>query len=265
MGLALLRHQWQTDRASLLGWSALVAAVTASVVLAMRALAGSDFMVELSRMIEAMPPAVRALVGNGGLLSLRGFVAGPSTLFALMLFTVFTALYVPGLISLEADQGSLEFLLALPVRRVALVAERWLSLVLNLAVLVSVWCAAFAIAMGADRGGLSILPTGLNMLAIMTVVGSLMFVVSVFINDHALAMTVCGVAGTALFALNLFVEQSQGVMRTVLSYLPYARIDAQATLLGGTWPVRDLAYLGSVSLALFVAAAGAFERKQISL
>ena len=262
--MVLLKQQWRSDRGTILTWCITVAFLTWMTSGLYQVLNESGIMTEFQNLVRSMPAAFRALFGLEGFDMFGTFVA--SIEYGAMMsiaFMIFLATYVPGLISKEIDQRSSEFLLALPVKRSTVLGSRWLSLALSMAIMTATQWVTLILVTGDQAQPLRYLWASINMYLLFLEVGTLLLLVSVFVDDYPKSAGVCAALVVLLFFYHGMTEEATGFLSTVRGVLPFARFDSHAIIARGSVPGTDLLLLVAGIAALLYLATRAFERKQV--
>lgn len=262
--MVLLKQQWRSDRGTILTWCITVAFLTWMTSGLYQVLNESGMLTEFQNLVQAMPVAIRALFGPEGFDMFGTFVASVEY-GALMsiAFMIFLATYVPGLISKEIDQRSSEFLLALPVKRSAVLGARWLSLAISMAIMTATQWVTLVLVTGDQAQPLRYLWASINMYLLFLEVGTLLLLVSIFVDDYPKSAGVSAGLVVLLFFYHGTTEQATGLLSTIREVLPFARFDSDAIISRGTVPGTDLALLALGTIVLFLLATRVFERKQV--
>jgi len=263
--MVLLKQQWRADRWTVLTWCVVVAFLTWMASGLYQVLNEVGLLTEFHNLIRTMPQAFRALFGGEDLNLFGTFVASIeyNALMAIA-FMIFVATYVPGLISKEVDQRSSEFLLSLPVKRSSVLATRWLSMALSLAVITAVQWATLLIVTGEQAQPVRYLWASINMYLLFLQVGTLLLLVSVFVDDYPRSTAVCAGLVVLLFFYHGMTEEATGLLSAVRKGLPFARFDPDAIIGSGLVPVTDMALLALGTAPILCIAVLAFERKQVA-
>lgn len=159
--MTFFRQHFRSELGALLAWSAALG-LLAALLASLYAITGSGLGDQIQKIVADLPPQMREFYGGFTAIgSIPGWVTGVvlSGLFPLAL-AIWTSLFAVGIITADWDQGTLELLLALPVRRWRLLAERWLAFLVHLALIHAViWGAVLAglatIQKSADPGRLA--------------------------------------------------------------------------------------------------------------
>jgi len=263
--VTLLKQQWKNDRGNLLGWSLLIAFVSWLLVYMFWIMADTGIVGDLNKAVESMPPALRAVWGlQGTALTVGSWIEAMlyHGLF-LVVFAIYTSLYVAGLITREADQRNLEFLLSLPVGRDQVLLTRWSGLIGGLAVLTLVHWLAIAVAAGAEVSRTALFWADVNMFLVFAALGGLLLVVSLFIDDYPRGVGISMGISLLLFFIST-IEGSQGVLAAVQKMLPFHYLNPAEIIGAGHVPARDLLVLAAASLVFLGLAVQVFRRKQIA-
>lgn len=167
----ILRRALLDRRRGFVGWGAGIVGLVLLTVLLYPSIEGNE---ELNRLLEDYPDTARALLGVGelDLVSPAGYLN--SQLFALMA-PVVVAIFAIGAgaaaVAGDEERGTLELLLAQPLSRGRLVAERALAMAAGIALLcaltfVATWGAALAVGMDIGVGAIAAACVGLALLGL---------------------------------------------------------------------------------------------------
>lgn len=261
----LLRDYLRRQAGGLLGWCLTIPVVVLPMVGIYRLMMNTESMRQINRMLEQMPPALRAMIGGDlPLDTLDAWVlAEVLGLLIPLLLTVFTALTVLGVLTREIDGGTMTFLLTLPVRRSTLLLSRLGGLFFNLALLHGVVLLSVVLgvtlasgAPGWSKYGLIVL----NQYLIFAALAALLLVVTVLIDDLQKGLITTLSLGLLLFFLPHMTEADSPLRRLT----PFGYYQPQAVLAHGALPWSDvLTLLGVLAIAVY-AAVQLFGRKQLS-
>lgn len=263
--MVLLKQQWRADRWTVFTWCVLVILLMWMASGLYQVLNEAGLLTEFQNLVRTMPPAFRALFGAEDFNLFGTFIASIeyNALMAIT-FMIFVITYVPGLISKEIDQRSSEFLLSLPVKRSTILASRWLSMALSLAVITAVQCVTLVIVTGEQAQPVRYLWASINMYLLFLQIGTLLLLVSVFVDDYPRSTAVCAGLVVLLFFYHGMTEEATGFLLAVRKGLPFARFSPDSILGNGVVPVTDMALLALSTAALLYVGVLAFDRKQVA-
>jgi ABC-2 type transport system permease protein len=267
--MALVRQQLRSELLSLLIWGGALGLLCLYVIY-MYELIPRDLLMELEEMIQAMPPALRALYaehGSYGTLSdwLIGNIYGG---WILALFTVYTALAAAGLVAREMERRTIEFLLAMPVTRRQLLFARAAGLAAALGLLHLVRFGSVAASMALIGESISAGPyllAELNSWLLFTSLGLLCLFFTLFVNDYGRAVGVTLGTGFGLLFLHLGTVSAEGALKGLRQSLLFARYNPAAILAEGKVPIAEMGGLLAVGALALLLAVLAFDRKQIAV
>ena len=263
--MVLLKQQWRSDRWTILTWCVTVVFLTWMTAGLYQVLDETGTLTEFQELVRTMPAAIRALFGPEGFDMFGSFVASVEygTMMSIS-FMIFLATYVPGLITKEIDQRSSEFLLALPVKRSSVLGSRWLGLALTMAVMTLVqWVTLIAVT-GTQAQPVRYLWASVNMYLLFLEIGTLLLLVSIFVDDYPKAAGICAGVVVLLFFFNGMTENATGFLVTLRSALPFARFDSGTIITTGKVPGADLALLAAGIAVVYYLAVRAFDAKQVA-
>ncbi|HEY3367726.1 MAG TPA: ABC transporter permease subunit [Symbiobacteriaceae bacterium] len=269
--MTLFRQHAKSEAASTLTWAIVFGLLGVFTVYMFEMMRSSGSLAELEKTLENAQGVLKALVGNGGqsLLSAEGWLAGYVLGgWSSLVYVVFTAMFVVGMITREMDRRTMEFVLSLPVSRTQLLLSRWLALAGSLATVllaqfIGVWATVGALGYDVSLGRIAL--TQFNSLLLYLFLGSLMLLVSLFFDDYGAGTGVMLGIGLGLDLLHMATGESTGVMKSLHDVLPFSFLNVQAIMIKGTVPWGDMAIL-AVGAGLFLALSiWVFQRKQITV
>ncbi|MFZ5825784.1 MAG: ABC transporter permease subunit [Bacillota bacterium] len=268
--MTLLRQQAKAEGLTLLVWGLILGGLLLYTTTMWKMLIDSDGMEAIVSMLEAMPPAMQAIIGGGGsLLTIDGWVTAYSFGQWLMIpYLVFTGLFATSIISREMDRRTMEFLLSLPTSRAEIILFRWAGMAIGLAVLLAlhllgtlagIWLIGETAAVG------NYLVAELNLWLLLLAMGTLFLLISVFIDDYGRAVGVTLGIGFAFFFAHIGTEGQSGAAERVRGLLPFAQFRPDVAITDGAVPYGALLYLAVMTLAALLLSVYLFQRKQISV
>jgi len=252
-------------RRSLAVWAASLAAYAAFIVSFFPSIRDSP---SFATALEDYPDALKELFGGEAgfdLTSGPGFIGAELYYLALPILLAVVAIGYGASLGAEQESGLIDLVLANPLSRRRVVAERALAIVVAVTLLAAVVTAVVAV--GDELVGLEIGISALLAAATANVVLAVL---------HGLvALTAAAVTGkrtpavgtaTGVFALGYLLYVAAGFVDwlepgRVLS--PYWHATASSPLATG-WSLGDLTVLVAASAAVFVAAVFAFDRKDLA-
>jgi ABC-2 type transport system permease protein len=264
----LARDYWRREAGGLIGWIvALVVIILPSVAL-YQVMMNSDNMRELTRLIDSLPPPIRAMLGgDAGLTTMSGWLQ--ATVFSLMLplmALIYAALSSVSILTREMDRRTMDFLLALPIRRSQVILHRFGVQALNLAFMHAVALLAVGVGVGLidqvpQWQSYSIAMANSYLMALAAL--ALLVCITVFLDEYSRAlMTTLGVA-MAIYFLPIVLDQKSPVaFVTNLSLVAY--YNPREVLTNGAVPSQDLLILGLLTIFFVWLSVRLFDRKQLT-
>lgn len=264
--MELFKQQWRTDRKTITGWTVALALLTWFTVSVYDYLVQSGVLDEIISALKDMPATLQAMIRSEAPLSeFGGYVAGAVLNYvAVLIIAIFVGLYVPNLLSREAEQRHLEFLLAQPIRRTALILSRWATLLTGLAAVhAGIWLTLVAYG-GPDPQPVRYFWAVLNMLLLFLAVGTLILLVTVFVDDLSASTGISMALSLGLWFGSSFLESATGTLASLRKLLPFAYFDPGRIITGGEIPWGNLIGLAIAAIVLLALTIVAFDRKQIA-
>jgi ABC-2 type transport system permease protein len=253
-------------RRSLLWWTVGLVVFSASVVAFWPAVEESA--ADLRRLVEDLPTALRALTGGEiDLTTPEGYLSGRIFSFlGPVLFLVFTIGFGARTVAGEEREGTLELLLATPVPRWRIVAEKFAALVgSTIALGVVLWA---SLAVGAGPVGMGIEPGRLGgataMLVMLGLVfGALALLVGSMTGKRAVALGITSAVAFAAYFVDVYAPVVDA-LEAVQGLSPFYYYDAAEALRSGIDPTNAV-FLILVTLFLAGFALVAFDRRDVGV
>lgn len=264
----LMRHYARREFGSLIGWTVGLFAYVFPAVLIFQLMMNSDGMRELARVVEQLPAPLQAMFGGEmGLTSMNGWLT--AQLFGLLLplgLLLYTATASVSILTKEMDGRTMDFLLALPIRRSQVVLHRLTVLAGNLALLHFLMIGTIGLGVGLlghepnwRLYGLVMFNSYLMNLA----VAGLMLTVTVFIDDYTrgILATVGLALFTFFFSVLLDAKAELAFLRKISLHAYY---QPKVIMAEGALVTSDIAVLVVAAVALTGLGLWLFNRKQLS-
>ncbi len=223
--------------------------------------------------LAGLPEPIKAFVGLEGvnsLIQVEQFIAlGFFHPVWLTLFIAFVIALATGAVSKEIEDGTIEILLSSPVRRRAIILERFAMLLFALFVMMGV-------SLLGTMGGLAF--TGLrseveirsclfaacNALCLFFCIGGYTFLFSSFFSERGKAMS-WGVGVTILFYFLNYIANLWEAVRFLEPYTIFYYYDTQDIFTWRELPVWDVSVLFSVGILCLVGSLIVFEKRDITV
>lgn len=265
MRAEILRRALLDRRRGLVGWGIGVVALVLVTVLFYPSIEGNQ---ELNALLDDYPDAARALIGAGelDLVSPAGYLN--SQLFALMA-PVVVAIFAIGAgasaVAGDEERGTIELLLAQPLSRTRLVAERALAMTAGVALLcaltfLATWAGARAVGMDIGVGPIASACVGLLLIGL--VAGAIALAAGCATGHRSAGIAAGAAVMTAGYLLDS-LGQVIGALEPWRPLSPFRWYDPAGRLTDGLGP--GLLVLLVAAAALGVAGAAAFARRDLRL
>jgi ABC-2 type transport system permease protein len=253
-------------RRSLLWWALGLIAVTAITVGFWPTIEESGE--ELNRLVEDLPPALRNLAGGDiDLTSPEGYLNGRVFSFlGPILFLVFGIASGARTVAGEEQAGTLELVLARPVPRWRIVAEKFAALsVATIALGAVLWAslAVGAVPVGLDIGAGALAGATLMVVLLGLVFGALALLVGSATGRRGLALGITTAVAVATYLIDLYAPISEAV-EPFRGLSPFHYYDAALPLRNGVEPAHAV-FLGVVTVFLAGFSLVAFERRDVGV
>lgn len=262
--MILFWHRFRAHRTGLLVWALVTAFLVGLIAQSASAVLDANAFLEL---MESLPPALQAIYGvPKDLAPVDGYVVtslGREVALVLSLYAVLIAL---GAVTREVDRRTIDFLLALPVRRRQLVLTGAGVMVVNTGLLAAWTWLVLCLSLGAagldgSWGGYALMV--FNQWLIALAFGSLALLSSIRLNDYGFAVKLWIGVVAASYVLEMVLAVA-GMSRWERFFSPFSYAHAVDILRYGTLPWVDALVLAAVSVVVVILAVFAIERKSIT-
>ena len=263
---SVLTKTLRDARRPFLWWSAGLAAYVAMIVAVYPTIRDND---ELGRLVEQYPEALKAFIAFGGELdftSATGYLGGE--LFSFMIPALLLVVAVgggAGAIAGEEERGTLDLLLATPVPRRRVAAEKLTAVCLELvglgAVLwASLWLGGRLVSMGIPAGDLAGATASAVLLAI--AYGAIAFLLGAGTGRKAAAIGISIAAAVAAFLVSSLAS-IVGALEPLRAISPFHHYAAGDPLTNGLQPWHALFLVGLGAAAAIVGIV-LFDRRDVA-
>ncbi len=272
MSLALYRSALKLSRTSLLTWAIIILAYAFFVTY----LYGFfKDMPELQDYYQALPEEFRAIFGLdnpdlqsfvGGVMDPRLFLDTEYLSWLPLMLSIFAVFYCGGLVSREAERGTLDLLLSRPLARYKLVLSKLATFLTMVVGLLAISWAGIAVGLGViditiDLG---------RLLLAHVVIFPLVFAVSAYCTlfsclylDPRRSLALAGIVTAAMYIV-AFVSPILGSFEWIENLSLFHHLEVFGTLLNGTVNWTGVAVCTVVGVALLGTALVVFERRDLS-
>lgn len=266
--MILYRQYARAERKSLFGLAAAMALLCLFSVWIYIIFKQSGALDQVQKMLSEMPGPVRTIFSREfPWTTLQGFQINLfwRTEFPLIV-TAFTAIATVGVVTKEADQGTLPFLLTLPISRTQVLLQRFAGLLTGLALLHGVVAVMMPVALSlfgltTDWGSNALL--ALDGFLVQAAIAAILLLVTTFLDEAPVATAAAMVLGLGLFVMSSLLKE-QGWQLTLRRLSPFHYYRPDEVLASGALPVGKSAVLLGIFLVGTVLALWRFNRKQVS-
>jgi ABC-2 type transport system permease protein len=223
---------------------------------------------ELNRLVEDLPPALRNLAGGDlDLTSPAGYLSGRVFSFlAPILFLNFAIAFGARTLAGEEQKGTLELVLARPIPRWRLVAEKFAALIVATFLLGAVLWGSLvlgAVPVGLDIGAGPLAAATLMVVLLGLAFGALALLVGSLTGKRGLALGITTAVAVGTYLLDLYASVSEAV-EPFRGLSPFHYYDAAVPLRNGVDPAHA-AFLLVVTVFLGGFSLLAFERRDVGV
>lgn len=266
--MILYRQYARAERRTFFGLAIAVLAALLLSVGTFRLFEQSGTMAEIQKMLADLPGPLKAIflqefsftVIEGWLVNQFWRVEFP------LIMAAATAIGTVAVLTKEADQGTLSFLLTLPISRTQVVLQRFGALLTGLGLLHLLIGLAVPVVMltfGFEPNWAEYSLMALGALLAQAAVAGLVLLVTVFLDDAPIATAVSLVLAIGLFFLTLLLK-TEGWQLILRRLSPFHYYEPGAILKTGALPGSDVAILLAILAGATTVAILAFQRKQVS-
>lgn len=265
--MAILRHHLRREAWALAGWALAVVALVLLQTSLYRVLTRTLVSIHLERALQGMPSQLVQFVGGSlNLFSVSGWLGVVDLSGWLTLIVgIWLALAAVSVVASDVDHRTLEFLLALPVRRARLLLERSLSMLLQLALLyVAIFLAALlALGLIGEHASSLRLAEALSLLLLQqAALAGTLVLVSLFFRDQTYAMLATVTAAAVFIFIPVFVDVNSR-FAFVRHLTPFDYQAAGNLMLRGTYPGSQIALAAIWAVVAFLASWMVFARQEV--
>lgn len=268
--MILVRQHIKTEWVSSLIWAAVLCLMPLATVLLWDSLRQSGTVADLEAMLSRMPESMQGIYGiTTDIHSLNGWLEGMAFGGWLqILYVIYVALFVAGILTREMDRRTMEFLLSLPVTRMQVLLSRWAVLagsllLIEIAHVTGVWVGVRMIGETADLGAYAV--AGLNSLLLYLALGGFLLAVSILVDDYGKGVGLMIGLGLGSYIAYSLSADLAGPVANLRGLLPFAYYDANRIIGKGEIPWSDMAVLLLAAVLFLALAVALFRRKQITV
>ena len=271
MSLPLYLSALKLSRAAFITWALILLAYALLVTLLYDSVKD---VFELQDYLSIIPEGMRGAVGVGdieasfldGVMDIRVFVNTEYLNWLPLMFAIYAVFYCGGLMSREAERGTLDLLLSQPLARYKLVITKsgtFISMVLGLSVVswIGVALGLLTVDASINLGRLAL--AHIIVIPVILAVSGYSTLASCLFLDPRRSLAVAGAITAAMFLLN-FIGPSLGSFQWLQNLSLFHHVDILQALLGGTINWTGLAINIIVAAVTFGAALVVFERRDLS-
>ena len=220
---------------------------------------------DLSRFVEELPEPLKAILGAQDFASAAGYLRAETfSLMIPLIFIIFGVVLGANAIAGEEEKGTLDLLLANPLRRQRVVVDKFLALcvlvlALGIVALAVLWAGATAINM--DIGADKLAAAMLGSVLIGILFGALALAIGASTGQRSLALSIPAAFALASYLLNSMAPLADWLepYRVLSPFYYYLGTDP---LIHGFDPVNNLVLLVA-ALVLAAVAVVTFERRDL--
>jgi len=262
--ITVMRYALLRWRGQIIGWGLALAALSLVIAPLYETVVQQRALIE--GLIKGLPPEFRAFIGNldrlfspAGFLDVRYFSMLP------LILGVFAVLIGSGLIASDEENGTLDLILAQPVRRSELFIGRWLAFsVALIGILFVTWLGLVIAITGAalDLNGLAVARPFIALFGFLSWFGGLALLLSLIVPSRRLAASLSGLVLVASYFITTLAQFSADLsgLATVSPLTYYQGGGAIAGLNTG-----DFLGLLLMSMVFVAIGLGLFQRRDIRI
>jgi ABC-2 type transport system permease protein len=261
---AIFRYALLRWRGQIIGWGVALAAL--ALLVASLYDAALQMRVQLEQLLDTLPSELLLFVGGidrvfspAGFLDTRFFSMMP------LLLGVFAVIIGSGLIAGDEENGTLDLILAHPVRRLDLIVGRWLAFCAALLGILAMAWLGLIIASSFTSikfGWLDIAPPFVSLFGILAWFGGLALLLSMIVPSRRLAASLTGLILAASYFITALARISPS-LNALAQWSPLTYYQGGSALEG--FNAGEFAGLLLMSLVFVAMGAGLFQRRDIRI
>lgn len=263
---SLFRHELRIRRTAILGWGLGIGLFTAYVIILF-----PQFQPTLENFNLGEIPAYQIFGDFSQIASFAGFVSAEVFTFAPILLAIYAVVNGTGTLAGEEDNGTLELLVAQPLRRWQLAITKFLALtvalVLILAIMAAISVASMATLEGkADTQGISLTDLGVAVMAILPITllfATMSLFLGAYLPSRRIAATIAALVVVFSYFANNLASLSEPLEKLQFLY-PFHYFDSQSLLTEGINSGDTLVLLGASAVFLALTLLS-FQRRNITV
>lgn len=265
--MLLFTYRWRAEGKSLINWLITVSLVTCGAFMLFVSFINVDEIAQLfGEWLAKAPPALRNLMGGQLVVAEPAAFVSQIILQTILpgLILVYVCLSVAAIYTRDANEGNLEFLLSLPIKRYRVLAGRLLVFLVSLALLhVAIFASAnfglFICGKSANAARIALIL--LNQYLLFVCIGGLAFLISLASKDYSKILLITLACFFGLYSMNVFMDTNQDFASVINPFYYYNATEIYST---GLVPWRNFLVLTASSLFFWVSGIWIFSRKQIT-
>lgn len=261
-----LKNEWLSTAI----WAAALGSMHFGMLLMWESIRKTGMVGEFEQIVARMPEAMRSMyVASGSMTTLAGWLQGLHFGgWIHILYMVYVALFVTGILIRDMDRRTIEFLLSLPVTRAQVLVARWVALTISLAAIqivhvISISAGVSAIGETPQIGAYGL--AAFNAFLLYLAMGTILLAVSTLIDDYGRGVGVLVGLGVGSYAVYSMTADLGGAASWLRDLLPFSLYDVGGILGQSEIPWMEMASLGAISALFLGLALVLFQRKQISI
>lgn len=261
---AIFRYALLRWRGQIVGWG--VALAVLAIVVASLYDTAVQMRAQLEPLLKSLPPELIGFIGGmDRVFSPAGFL--DTRFFSLMplILGVFAVIIGSGLVVGDEENGTLDLILAHPVRRLDLIIGRWLAFCLALLGILGITWLALVVASSFSSikfGWLDLALPFVSLLGILIWFGGLALVLSLILPSRRLAASLTGLILAASYFITTFARINPD-LNSLAQWSPLTYYQGGSALEG--FNAGDFAGLLLMSLVFVAIGAGLFQRRDIRI
>lgn len=266
--MLLYRQYARSERKTFFGLAAVLILLVLFSIWIFTVFKQSGAMVEVEKMLADLPGPMQAMFHQEfALTMIQGWLVNQFWRIEFpLIVSAFTAMGTVAILTKEADQGTLPFLLSLPISRTQVLCQRFAALLTGLAglhVLVAVAMPLALILFGFPPEWGAVALMSLSAFMAQAAIAAILLLVTVFLDETPIATAVSLVLGLGLFLLTMLLKET-GWQLALRRLSPFHYYQPGAVLQQGALPMGDTVVLVTIFVAATALALAIFNRKQVS-
>lgn len=209
---------------------------------------------------------IKSIVGTLEMTNFDGFMISKNFSMLPFLLAFYVVTVACQMVSREMDSGSIEYTLALPIKRTQYLLSKIIVMVINLLIIhigIVVATILGRVIIGETGVIKEYIPVALTSWLLTVLLGLLVTFISLFINDYTKSLMIGFGTVMSLYVLEVFIQMSD-IAKNIQAINPFYHFKATEIFHGTNDMNLNMIYLLSVSVVCLISSLLVFNKKEIN-